>query len=337
MRGRAAAAVLVAVTAVLGAAGCGGDDDGGGDGGGDVDAGGEGEIDAGGAGAELHTYVVDGVDVPTSVEEAEALGFDQDDDATVDNQLGQFLTALTQAAGSAPLDFQATTDSACDRGELLLLIGLETTGLDSAASAHVSTYRGESPDPAACEDEDDTVCRRHLEGDAVIDVAADTPALDGCAGDIAGGVFDGGPPCEVIVQLAIGVGVVELPLGGARVLASDLEAASLGDTVMAGLVPGDVLDEVVLPDMHAAIDATIDADCAPVGEDCNCEVDSIGETLLAMFDDDADCGVALGEFRENDIVGAVMQPDVDTDDDDEPDAFSVGVGVTAVSATFDPP
>ena len=330
-RGGAAAAGVLGV--FLAVAACGGDDDG--DGGG-ADAG-AGEIDAGGDGAVLHTYVVDSVNVPTNAEESDDLAFDQDDDATADNQLGNFLDALTQAAGATALDLQGHTDIACDTGALLLLIGLETSGLETATGAHLATYRGEDPDPAACEGEDDLVCRHHFEGDASIGVVAGTPELDGCAGDIADGTFNGGPPGEIIVQLAIGVGVVDLPLTRARALVGEVEESRLGGAVLAGVVPEDVLDAEVVPDIQGAVQATIDADCEPAGEDCNCLEDSIGLTFLSLFDGDVDCAVSLAELRESALVSTLLVADVDTDEDGEPDGFSAGVGVTAVSATFDPP
>lgn len=328
---------LVAAFA-LGALACGGDDDGSG---GAADAaasdGATAPTDAGILGqGESRTYVVDSVNVPIDAEEAEAFGFDLDGDDMVDNQLGSVMTALTQSAGN--LDLQGMTDEQVDRGGILLLVDLRATALTDADSASVSIYRGENPDPEPCTDVEDLLsCRQHLNGEGTFDaVANQSPAGHTVRGDVEGGVFTGGPG-NLVVQFAFFGGVVTVPLIEARARLTGLGEDELGNSAIGGAVTDDEVQATVIPTMHEGIVASIAVDCTGIGEECGCEPDSTGRTLVDIFDEDDDCEVTLTEVRENNLIEALLGPDVDTDGDDELDALSVGFGVTAVAGAFTPP
>src|SRR5688500_13103928 len=73
---------------------------------------------------EDHTYVVDSVSVPLDAPSADELGFDLDGDGTIDNQLGNILAALRQAAGGGTLDIQGGIDESIDNGSILLLANI---------------------------------------------------------------------------------------------------------------------------------------------------------------------------------------------------------------------
>jgi hypothetical protein len=87
--------IYVLAVASFGLIACGGGDD---DDGGTVIEG------------EHHTYVVDSITVPDDNASSDALAFDLDGDGDIDNQLGDVLIALKQAAGSGSFDLQGSVD-----------------------------------------------------------------------------------------------------------------------------------------------------------------------------------------------------------------------------------
>ena len=313
---------VLAIAASLGLAACGGDD------GGSLP---EPE-------GEHHTFVVDSVTIPLDAEEAEDLGFDIDGDETIDNQLGNILSALIQAGGG-DLDLQASITESVNSGEILLLADIQATALTSAAACGFSLFLGENPSPAPCTNPDDPLtCRQHLDGSGTFDVDPSSPPDVTVRGNIVGGRFTGGPG-DLALQIAFGETAINLTLIEARAEINGISDAGFEQSKVGGAVPDAVIQSEVIPAVGVAINDILTEDCpaprTPPG--CNCMADSTGETLMGIFDEAEDCDITEQDVRDNNLIETLLRPDVDTDGDDEPDALSVGVGATAVAGTWTVP
>jgi hypothetical protein len=313
---------VLAMAASLGLAACGGDD------GGSLP---EPE-------GEHHTFVVDSVTIPLDADEAEELGFDIDGDGTVDNQLGNILSALIQAGGG-DLDLQGSITESVNSGEILLLADIQATALTSAAACGFSLYLGENPSPAPCTNPDDPLtCRQHLDGTGTFDVDPSSPPDVTVRGNIVGGRFTGGPG-DLALQIAFGETAINLTLIEARAEINGITDTGFEQSKVGGAVPDEVIQNEVLPAVSVAVNDIMTEDCpAPrTPPTCGCMDGSTGETLMGIFDENGDCDVPETEVRENSLIVTLLRPDVDTDGDDEPDSLSVGVGATAVAGTWTVP
>jgi hypothetical protein len=318
---RLAARPIVLILATLGLVACGG--------GGDDDG-----VTIEG---EHHTYVIDSVAVPTTAEQATSLGRDLDGDGTIDNQLGNILSALAETAGG-DLDIQAAIDTSIDDGSILLLADIQSTALDNAANAGFAIYLGETATPDPCTDpEDPTTCRQHLQGDGTFTLDGSTQGRVG--GNIVGGRFSNSVPGELAIAISFQGAAVNLNLIQARAEVNGIAAGEFGDSILAGAVPDEDIQGEVIPAVAEQVASIIAEDCGqPKGVgDCMCLAGETGETLLGIFDDNMDCQVPLEEFRADTLITTLLRPDVDTDGDEEPDALSVGVGATGISGTFTVP
>jgi hypothetical protein len=297
---------------------------------------------------EHHTYVADAVFLPVSEEASEEYGVDLDgdrggdcedvSDATFDNQLGVILTALATQAGD-DIDLQMSVTERVDDGTILLLADVQATSLDSAANAGFRIFLGENPSTPPCTNPDDpTTCRQHFNGTTEFEIAEPTDLSIG--GNISGGTFSGSGG-ELTLQIAFGDTTINLELIMATAELHDLSADGIGQSVIAGAVPNDVVQGEVIPAVHVAITDILLEGCGPVAErdptmDCSC-ADSTSQFLMGTFDDDDDCDVGLEELRMDSLIMTLLRPDIDSDCDGTDDALSVGVGATAVPAVYTVP
>lgn len=281
-------------------------------------------------------YVVDSVEIPLDSDQAEELGFDLDGDGTIDNQLGNILSALVQAGGES-LDLQASIDSGVADGSILLLADLQAEALTSATNAGFSVYLGANPSPAPCADANDMVCGLHLAGTGTFDVDPSSPTDATVVGNISGGTFLGGPG-NLSMQISLNEGTsIDLTLVAARAEVTGIAEGSLGASRIGGAVPEENVQNDVIPAVHTTISDVISEDCTGSGTDCGCTADSTGLTVLGIFDEDEDCTVTLEEIQTNSLIVTLLRSDVDTDGDGTADALSIGVGATAISGTFTQP
>jgi hypothetical protein len=315
---------------LLAAAACGGGDDGP-------------PVPAG----DYYYYVADGVQAPSNTQEVTTLGLDLDSDEEggdegVDNQLGNVLSAL----GGFGFDIQAQLDEAVDTGSVILLARFQTTSFSSAGGAGITVYLGDNPNPPACMDASDMVCRKHLTGTAMfgIDPASPTDAL--VAGRITNSTFKGGPG-TLTLQIALAAGnPITLNLIGARSEIRGLNEATLGEGKLAGAIPNDDIQNNIIPAVASQLGDTLVDDCGPsprTPPTCGCTASSTGEQLISLFDKPMsadcpscvqDCEITVGEIRENNIIRSFLDPDVTIDG---VDALSLGIGFTAVGAVFTAP
>jgi hypothetical protein len=278
----------------------------------------------------VYRFVIDSVTVPATAPLADQLGFDLDGDGTIDNQFGQILAALRSASGSDP---QPGVDARVDRGEILLLAAVRPCDDGTC----LSTYQGANPVPAPCTDPEVlATCRQHLQGTASFDLDVAAPTDTRVDGVLGGGTFTGGPG-TLLVPVAVFDEVVVVEVVRARAALRQVTGTAFTASKLGGGVPAVVIDDAVIPALHRSIVAVVAADCTGLGETCGCRSGSTAETMLAIFDDDADCAVSVDEVRDNAVIRTLFRPDLDTDGDGEADALSIGVGVTGIAASFEVP
>jgi hypothetical protein len=268
------------------------------------------------------TWVVALLDYPLDATQADSLGFDLDGDGTVDNQMGNVFSALTQAAGSGGLDLQGAVDAAVDDGSLLQLVETRT----GAGTAFVF-QTGTPAIPACTNPLDPVTCRRHLNGSTRFTAtAAVGPALTGPGSSSS--AFQAGPGEAVLQFTLMGGPAVALPLKLAR--ASFTRSGATLDGKVGGAIPQTAVDGVLVPGLQVAIETAVARDC-PGG---TCISGSTGETMLSLFDDNGDGAVSLSELQGNPIISTLLRPDVDTNGDHVLDALSMGLGYHLVGAVY---
>ncbi len=284
-------------------------------------------------------YVVSSASVPKTDQEATSFGLDLGSstssqlDHVVDNNLGKVLAFL--AGPPVNINIQSTVTTAIDRGNIILLIDVQTKDLMNSSAAGFGVKIGTMPVPPACTDATDMVCRHHLDGHGSFTVAADSPA-DAVGGTIASGAFTGGPG-EVALQIAIGTTTpINLDLIHARVQATIKPDNTLTATI-GGLVTQDELKTQIGPVLQSQVMSLITTQCTPGGAGtCGCPASSTAATLLGLgIDANGDCMISVDEILNFTIVKSLLLPDSCSKDScTTADSLSIGVQVQAVKATF---
>lgn len=320
--------LLLASTLPL-AASCGGDDSG------------DGGIDPGGTD---HTYVVSRIDVPSNGAEATALGLDIDDKENdsnmgIDNQLGMVLGNIAAIAPS--FNVQMSIDEQVDQGGIILLTNILAKDLTNSSGVGMWVYLGADPNPAACTNMMDTVCRKHLAGGAMFGIDTSSPTDASLSGKIVAGTFTGGPG-TVTLQIALSEGMpIDLPLQKAKAELTGITANGIGGGKIGGAILKTDLETKVYPAIAATIRSSFTEDCQgpPTGtpaNGCNCMAGSTGKTIQTTFDKmPADCMISDAEVVN--FIGGLVSADIDTNGDGTADAVSLGVGVEAVTAVYTVP
>lgn len=301
---------------------------------------------------ENHTFVVDSLIVPDTQNEAltsyglDIDGKDNDADRGVDNQLGRAFANL-----SSTIDIGAALQAGVDDGTIILLMDLRAGDLSASGRVDVGVYLGANPTPAACADEEDQECRRHLDGAGSFELSPDTPTDVVLTGSLDGSGFamsaDDEPGRIAIALPALGGGEpIVAELVGARIRIESVSDTGLSSGVLAGAIPADDFEQVILPAFHQGLAAQVAADCTGAPPDC-CAPDSAGAGILGFFDPNSDdCMVSFEEFRGNFFLALLLNPDVDLFDadgnyapnsDGVNDALSLGLGFSAVTGAFTAP
>jgi hypothetical protein len=334
---------LVAIVFVVGLlAGCSGGSDGGDD---DDDCYSE-PIDCVDPAGDHYRYVIDSIAFPSTAEQAQELGLDLDGDpqGRPDNTFGYILATLY---GQTVVDPQDAMDEAISTGVSITLLDLQATSLSVAQDVGVWVSLGIDPMPAACAGEADTVCGRHLSGEAEFGIDPDTPTDPVMHGHLVSGKAVGGPG-RIAIDLAFGAGEpVRVELLGARI---EMIVHETG--VMDGKLGGGITrqsQEVIAAAALGVVTDVVERDCPNDTPPC-CVEGTTGETLVDLYDDCAEgsttcnCRVDESELRQFCGLGTCYPtPDLDLLDangtfnprsDDVKDSLSIGVGITAVPAVI---
>ncbi len=298
-----------------------------------------------------HTYVIDGLALPATPADAQTYALDIDGDAQgrVDNALGNLLATLAAQGG---VDLVGTVDEAVLGGDIALLVNLVTTDFQGSLCTGLTVYLADTspgaivPDP--CTDPNDPLtCGQHLDGNGQFSISADSPRDASINGRIVAGKFSLGPddiPGQVSIQLDLieGGDPLEIGLVGARAEISNASETGLMGGLLGGAITEQDLDGVILPAVHGLVVDALADDCQGAAPDC-CDEGSTGATLVDIFDANDDCVIDLEEITSNELVGALLAPDLDLFDgttyspnsDGIADSLSLGLGFTATTATFD--
>lgn len=286
-----------------------------------------------------HPYVIDSITLPTNDTESQALGLDIDGDLAVDNGLGTVI-ALLSSNGNDP---NAAVTQQIDQGEIIHLADLQTRGLDDATDVGLFIWQGANPQPAACIDTFDTECRHHFTGTGSFDVTSEDPGTAMIFGDVSGGHYSGTSGAVFLeVPLLVGDAPLRLKVIGAHAEV-DITDTAMTAGKLGGAVPDTYMQSDVLPQIAATMTTVIERDCSGTSPNC-CTADSDGETVVNLFDSDADCDVTLQELYDSSLLDIVLAPDLDLLDeegldgsDGEDDSLSLGLGFTAVRAIYETP
>jgi hypothetical protein len=285
---------------------------------------------------EHHRYVVSRVTLPESAVEARSLGLDLDGDSEVDNQLGGLLQGIGNLTG---LELNSVLNEAIARGEITLLVDVQTPSFDSASGAGARLLVGANPSIAPCDSDDDAVCGHHLVPGASFDVDDSRFIRAAVAGDVAGGQFDGGPShVSLEVDLEESLGIPPFSIDGIGVRARLSESGDGISGVVAGAVTSKSVSEVVIPAIidlaHSTCVADNNACCAP---------GTVGATMMSLFDSDGSCTLTVGELERDQTLGSLLEPRLDLLDGSnrfdptiggDPESLSLGARFEAVSAEF---
>lgn len=292
-----------------------------------------------------YTFVVDSVQLPTTPAEATQLALDLDgaEPIRADNTLGMVIATL---ADQANLDVTTAVTGAINAGDVILLSSLQTDSLAGSACARLGVYLGANPSVPPCVDVNDTVCGGHLQGDASFEIAQGSPTDTKIDGQILpGGQFELGdnPPGNFVIEIDIAeLGQpLALNLIGARV-ETTVSEGELTSGLIGGAITEADLQNSILPAIHGVIADVVTADCGGAFPDC-CTPGSAGEQVLGIFDADDSCDVTLEELTTNELISALLAPDVDLlnangefspNEDGIADSLSIGLGFTATTGTF---
>jgi len=286
-----------------------------------------------------HHYVVDKVNIPKSMAEADASGLDIDGDKQVDNKLGQGLMTLMNVAH---FDIQTSIDTAINSGSINLLPDLQTADFASSGGAGLEVQLGSNPtpDPSGCSATPPVTadCGAHLKGTGMFTVA--TPTDQEIDGKITSGTFNGGPG-DVTLQIALAGANLKLNLIKARAQATGMSEDGITSLIIAGAIPNDNIQNDIVPAIQTALNTNLIArDCMtananmPNFDRCGCasSPQSTGDLIITTFDTIAmDCNISKDEINMNSLAMSILKPDLTLDG---VQALSIGLKVTAKKATF---
>ena len=288
------------------------------------------ELDAPIDGLTTHRFVVATMLVPTNNNQARDFALDLDGDGMIENQLGMVMGTLSGQG----VETQAPVTSAIDRGTILMLPELRTDALtQSTLPATFTMFKGANPNPPACADAADTLCRKHLTGSAAFQIAADSAHDLPLSGAIVGGVFTGGPGHLQIITNMLGPTPIVFDLIGARVKLQMLSTGAIGSGVIAGGVKQTDLDTKIYPQFQMSATAAITRDCpTPATADCGCAVGSAGKTFVDLFDTTPkNCTVSVDEIKNNTLIQSLFAADLTVEGQA---AVSIGIKIVGTGAKY---
>lgn len=283
-----------------------------------------------------HGYVVSSVSVPTS--DAQVRQYELDlgsklsskQDGAPENAIGGALAALTMLN----FDIQGTINTAVDHGAILLLVDFQSEDFTTSGASGLDVKIGTNPTPMPCNGATDTVCRQHLQGTGMFQVASSS-TNEVMAGTISGGAFTGGPG-EVTLQIAIGAANTAIPLNllRARAQVTGISDTGIMSAILGGLVTQQELTTQIGPALQTTVAGILARDCTGPKTPPTCGCTGTGATVIG-FDTNADCMLSADEILNNQFTKTLLQPDsCSTDSCKTSDALSFGVKVQAVKATF---
>jgi hypothetical protein len=279
-----------------------------------------------------HHYIIDSEKIPTTQNEARALGLDLNGDTVVDNQLGMVMDTFAIQG----FDVQTPTTTAIDRGLALVLVDFEANSF-TTSEARFTLFSGANPSPAPCSSGSDTICRHHLDGTGSFAVSATSAHDTPLGGNLSGGVVvtKVNPAGHLQIQTSLlTASPITLNLVGARVLVSGASDSGITNGVIGGAVVQSEIDGTLIPAWQQSFNAAMLHDCPGAPPNCGCVVGSKGATVHQVFDTaPRDCTITVSEIQNSALIHALLAPDLTIEGQM---ALSVGFGFTAKKADFTP-
>lgn len=275
-----------------------------------------------------HVYVVASVDLASSGAEAQQLGIDLDGDpqCRADNALG----AIASWFGDDH-DLDAEANALIDAGAILHLLELEAVSREEASGVRVTIRHAVDLDGELGD---------NFTGHELFGVDASRGSGSATGRITSGGMLSVGEGTAPIALTFPGLDEPFLvPLVAVRIEAEVTPEGLSGR--IGGAVLQDDVDRVILPAAFVAVNRVIARQCDLDADRPSCPQGAWGQTLVDLFDSDGDFVITLDELRDNDLISALLGPDVDLYDEDGAfaprtdgwnDALSVGLGFTAVPA-----
>jgi len=273
-------------------------------------------------------WVITSLTLPTKTD---SLGFDLNGDGRPDNALGYAFHLL----GQAGIDVQGTITMGVDSGALVQLLSFQSDdpALQNDAAASAVWYAGQPSSGG-------------LAGAHAIDGAQPAATFTGA---LIGSAYASQNPATTstpvsgVVQLSLypGVPVMTLPLNGMHIQWSFQGTTQIVQGQINGSIRASDVDNVVIPQLTSALNATLSADTAS----------GTGRAIESLFDTGG-CGSAVAgdyvldecEVAGNALLSVVLQPDVQIYNtsggyapsaaNSTPNALSFGVAFTAAPTTF---
>lgn len=279
-----------------------------------------------------HHYIIDSQKIPTTQNEARALGLDLNGDTVVDNQLGMVMDVFATQG----FDVQTPATTAIDRGLALVLVDFEANSFTSS-EARFTLFSGANPQPAPCSSGSDTICRHHLDGTGSFAVSATSAHDVPLGGNLSAGVLVSKVNADGHLQLQTSLltaNPITLNLVSARVLVSGPTDAGITNGVIGGAIVQSEIDGTLIPAWQQSFNAEMLHDCPGSPPSCGCVAGSKGKSVQQLFDiAPRDCVISVSEIQNNALIHALLAPDLVVEGQM---ALSVGLGFTAKRADFTP-
>ncbi len=272
-------------------------------------------------------YITNQFSLPTDPEEAEAFARDLDGDGTKDNQFGNIVAALTQAAGSGTLGFDTATGEAVLSGDIVMAHSLRTFSLANTKNATWQVWYGQ-PNPDI-----------KLDGTDSVELLAGQPHSAKLAATIKNHVVKT-VAGNIPLRLDFGAGPFVLKMSRAKIVATCTRAGCMNGKLTGALSAADI-EAKLLPEIAKWINAVVAEDC-PGPDPDSCATNSTGETLIGVFPEafgPGDLVATPQELMENSLVQTLLRPDLNlvSGDGGQEDHMSFGFGLTTVKATLTRP
>ncbi|GAB4006961.1 hypothetical protein [Nocardioides ultimimeridianus] len=264
-----------------------------------------------------HGFVTSAIVLPFDATQARALGRDLTGDGKADNALANVFAALV-AQG---LDLTQTWNSDVRNGRIVMLHSLRTRSLTTDRQATWQLWYG---------------------------VPVTNPNLSGTGTFRAGSTHSARVPAKIVnhhlsttattipIRMDIGGGPFTMPMVVGRAFAT-CYAKCLGGRIN-GAFRSTTISSVLDPQLATLLQALVDRDCVGPAPG-TCTSGSEGSTAEQIFDANQDLVITADEVRGNNLIKALLAPDVDLfkadgtrGTDGKRDSISFGFGFSAVKA-----
>ncbi|MFH1130235.1 MAG: hypothetical protein V1754_02805 [Pseudomonadota bacterium] len=276
---------------------------------------------------DCQEYVMDAIMMPPPGN-ADACGFDLDNDGNVDNALGGILGAIS---GVVPdLKLQGALDTAVNSGKTIILFRMQPNGFANENSSKMQGWVGKSEECCTTKEEIET-CKTEARaagacfgGDYEFEkdpTASDEGVFCGKVSNNAG--LWGPAQFTFTMPIVEGSDPLVVKLQQARLRGTfSADGKKMLDGAVGGAITKQDLDTTLIPTVAAMLNKALnDPETSPDAK----------KQIISLFDEDENGEITVAEVKGNDLIGLFLGGDVDIDGDGIKE-LSLGVCFTAVDA-----